>query len=342
MSRGPLDGVAVLVTGGAGFIGSHVAERLAAGGARVRVLDNLVSGRWSNLDGASAPTAPIERLEGDLRDVAACAAACRGVALVFHLAALGSVPRSLEDPAETVAVNVGGTANLLAAARRAGVRRLVYSSSSSVYGDSTASPKREGEEGAPLSPYAASKKMDEELAALFSRHLGLDTVGLRYFNVYGARQDPAGPYAAVIPRFFAAAFAGEPAVIHGDGGQSRDFTHVDDVVRANCAAALAGPQVRGRVYNVGSGRHTTVLELEERIRSLVGGAPPPRFEPERAGDVRHSLADTARAAAELGFRARIDLLQGLSASLLHYRETGVPARPASRARRAPPTAAARL
>jgi nucleoside-diphosphate-sugar epimerase len=309
-------GTPVLVTGGAGFIGSHLVESLVTRGARVTVLDDLSSGRRANL---AAVASRIDLVEGDVRSAATCHAVCRGAEFVFHLAALGSVPRSIENPDDTIAVNVGGTANLLRAARDAGCARFVYASSSSVYGDSTVSPKSEGSEGRPLSPYALSKRVDEELAETFARCYGLETVGLRYFNVYGPRQDPAGPYAAVVPRFFDALLAGAPAQIHGDGRQSRDFTFVADAVAATLAAAWAPPGACGRAYNVGTGRATSVLELEEIVRELVGGGPPPRHLPARLGDVPHSLAAIGAALAELGWTPRWNLRDGLAACLADYR-----------------------
>lgn len=315
-------GLPVLVTGGAGFIGAHLVERLLALGAKVRVLDNFATGQHGNL----APVRDaIELHEADLRDTAACAAACAGMALVFHQAALGSVPRSVQDPATSIAVNVAGTANLLAAARDAGVRRVVYASSSSVYGDSETLPKREGEEGRVLSPYAASKKMCEELAAVFVRNYPIEVVGLRYFNVYGARQRPDGPYAAVIPRFFAACYAGEAPLIYGDGAQSRDFTHVDDAVSANLLAATApAERVSGRAFNVAGGRRITVTELAEAIHALAGGLPP-RHEPPRAGDVRHSLADLSASREAFGYTPTVELAAGLARTAEAFRPAGAPA-----------------
>ncbi|HEX3129945.1 MAG TPA: SDR family oxidoreductase [Thermoanaerobaculia bacterium] len=304
-----LDGVPVLVTGGAGFIGSHLVDALLARGAQVRVLDDLSTGRRENLP------AGAKLLEDDIRDVEACRAACAGVAYVFHQAALGSVPRSIADPAATVAVNVAGTANVLAAARDAQVRRVVYASSSSVYGDARPVLKREGEEGRPLSPYAASKVMNEELADVFRRCYGMEIVGLRYFNIYGPRQSPEGPYAAVIPRFLRACLAGEAPVIYGDGTQSRDFTFVEDAVLANLLAAGAPAEACGRAYNVARGERTTVAELAERILEAAGSGLPPRHEPPRAGDVPHSQADPAAAEARLGFLARVGLREGLERTL---------------------------
>ena len=307
----------VLVTGGAGFIGSHLATALAERGARVRVLDNLATGRRDNLAHLGAG---IELVEGDVRDVEACRRACAGVELVFHQAALGSVPRSMADPATTLAVNVGGTANVFAAARDAGVRRVVYASSSSVYGDSAALPKREGEEGEPLSPYAASKAMDEDLARVFARCFGLEPVGLRYFNVYGPRQDPAGPYAAVVPRFFAAALAGEPMVIHGDGTQSRDFTYVADAVEANLRAAAAPAACAARAFNVAAGHRTTILDLARTIADLTGSPVPPHHADPRPGDVPHSLADLTNIRRDLGYQPTHSLREGLAATLPWYHE----------------------
>jgi nucleoside-diphosphate-sugar epimerase len=257
----------------------------------------------------------VEVEEGDLRDPEACRSACRGVRLVFHQAALGSVPRSLADPATTfavnLAVNLAGTANLLAAAREAGAVRVVYASSSSVYGDSEVLPRREGEEGEALSPYAQSKQLAEEVAAGFGRFFGLEVVGLRYFNVYGPRQSPAGPYAAVIPRFLAAYAAGRPPEIHGDGSQSRDFTYVADVVEANLLAAAAPAAACGRAYNVGSGRTTTVADLARLLKDLAGGGPEPLLGPPRPGDVMHSHADLGDAGRVLGYRPAWSLEEGL-------------------------------
>ena len=288
------DAPLALVTGGAGFIGSHLVDALLDAGQRVRVLDDLSSGRRENLPDSAA----VEFRAGDIRDLAAVQSACAGAAVVFHLAALGSVPRSMKDPATSLAVNVAGTANVLTGARDAGVRRVVYASSSSVYGDSEALPKREGDEGRPLSPYALSKAMNEELADVYARCFGLETIGLRYFNVFGPRQQPDGPYAAVIPRFFKACLTGSGPVIYGDGLQSRDFTFVSDAVRANLLAASAPASSAAAAYNVAGGRAVTVNDLAAAVRSLVGGGAPPRYEPPRAGDIAHSSADRCSIAAE--------------------------------------------
>jgi nucleoside-diphosphate-sugar epimerase len=309
-------GRAVLVTGGAGFIGSNLVDALVERGARVRVLDNLSNGRRENLSDAAES---IEFLEGDLRDAEICRRACAGVSWVFHQAALGSVPRSMKDPATSFAVNVSGTANVFAAARDAGATRVVYASSSSVYGDSARLPKREGEEGSPVSPYALSKKMNEQLGGIFGSCFGMEMVGLRYFNVYGPRQDPDGPYAAVIPLFFRSALRGEPALIHGDGTQTRDFTFVGDAVAANLLAATAPAEACGRAYNVAAGRRTSLLDLSRAIRDIVGGAPAPRHGPPRPGDVPHSLADLSDAGRLLGYQSSVVLEEGLRRSLSHYR-----------------------
>jgi len=310
-----LRGKHVLVTGGAGFIGSHLVDALLAEGAGVRVLDNLSTGRGENLAHCQDR---IELRGGDIRDLETCRSACREISFVFHEAALGSVPRSLADPATTIHVNVTGTANLFAAARTAGVRRVVYASSSSVYGESGTGAKREGHEGPSLSPYAASKAMNEKLAEIFARCYGMELVGLRYFNVYGPRQDPEGPYAAVIPRFFQAGLAGVAPVIYGDGEQSRDFTFVSDAVAANLLAAGASEEACGRAYNVAGGRRTSVNELARRVREIIPAAPGPRYEASRAGDVRNSQADLTLSRREIGYSPQVELLDGLRQTLRYY------------------------
>ncbi len=309
-------GKLTLVTGGAGFIGSHLVDALLEKGARVRVLDDLSSGRRENLGGVLSR---IEFVEGDIRDLETCRRACEGAAFVFHQAARGSVPRSMSDPATTISVNVAGTANVFAAAREAKVARVVYASSSSVYGDSQNLPKREGEEGRPLSPYALSKVMNEQLADVFVRCFGMQFVGLRYFNVYGPRQDPDGPYAAVIPRFFKSCLAGEAPVIYGDGEQSRDFTYVSDAVAANLAAAEAPGLAGGPVYNVAGGRRTTVNELATLVREVSGSGLAAEHVAPRPGDIPHSLADLGRVMASLGWMPRVALPEGLAMATTHYR-----------------------
>jgi len=281
----------------------------------VRVLDNLATGKLENLAQAQGR---IEFIQGDIRDLEACQRAAKDVDFVFHEAALGSVPRSLASPGDSIAVNVSGTCNVFTAARDQKVKRVVYASSSSVYGSSEKLPKREGEEGLALSPYALSKKMDEQLAELFSRCFPLEVVGLRYFNVYGPRQDPRGAYAAVIPRFFAACRAGERPIIYGDGEQSRDFTYVGDVVAANLAALL-GSSGAGQAFNVGAGNRTTVNDLAREIARATGFAGTPDHQAPRAGDVLHSIADTSRIFEAFGWRATVGLGAGIELCAAHYR-----------------------
>jgi nucleoside-diphosphate-sugar epimerase len=318
MAAPDLHRASALVTGGAGFIGSHLVDVLLENGARVRVLDNFSTGRRENL---AQCRDRIDLVEGDIQDLDTCRRATAGVQFIFHQAALGSVPRSMKEPAATFAVNVGGTANVFTAARDARVRRVVYASSSSVYGDSPKLPKREGEEGRPLSPYALSKLMNEQLAEVFGRCFGMETIGLRYFNVYGPRQDPDGPYAAVVPRFFDAVLSGRAPVIFGDGEQSRDFTFVDDVVLANLVAATATPKATGRVYNVAPGGRTTVNQLAAGVLEVCGGGPPPDHQDPRPGDILHSQAECTQANEALGFRARTTLLEGLRRSKGYFEGT---------------------
>lgn len=298
----------VAVTGGAGFIGSHLVEALVARGARVSILDDLSNGSEGNLEQVRGR---IRFLKGDIRDPDACRDVLAGAQYVFHQAARGSVPRSIAEPVPTLDINVRGTATVFAACRDMGVPSVVYASSSSVYGDSARLPKREGEEGRPLSPYALSKTMNEQLAELFGRCYGMRMIGLRYFNVYGPRQDPSGPYAAVVPRFFAAARRNEQPVIYGDGEQSRDFTFVSDVVLANMLAASAPDVAWGRVYNVAPGTGVTINELARTIVASCGGGVKPIHAPGREGDIRHSRADSSAAAAAFGFRTEVSLEDGI-------------------------------
>lgn len=307
----------ILVTGGAGFIGSHIVEALVARGDRVRVLDNLSTGYLANLD---AVRSEIEFLEGDLTDPATVEQAVEGVDCIFHEAALASVPRSVKRPLDTHAACVTGTVILLDAARRAGVRRLVYAASSSAYGDQPTSSKRETDLPAPISPYGAAKLAAELYCRAFTATYGFETVAIRYFNVFGPRQDPRSHYAAVVPRFIAAALAGAPATIYGDGFQSRDFTFVENVVDANLRAAEA-PGAPGNVFNIAGGRRHTLLDLLAMIAAALGrDAPlPPVHEPDRPGDVRHSLADIAAARATLGYEPAIDLRAGIRKTVDWYR-----------------------
>ena len=308
----------LLVTGGGGFIGSHLVAWLVADGQPVRVLDSFATGRRENL----APVlANIDLIEGDLRDPAAVRRAVSGVEVVYHQAALPSVPRSIEDPATTFAVNVTGTLNLLLAARDAGCRRVVFASSSSVYGNTRRLPKVEPMTPAPRSPYAVSKLTGEQLCAVFARLYGLETVALRYFNVFGPRQDPASPYAAVIPRFIRALQRGEAPVIHGDGEQTRDFTYVANVVDANLRAATA-PGATGRVFNVAGGEEISINRVLRLLAGLLEVPPRARHEPPRPGDVRHSRAGIAAAREALGYVPAVSFAEGLAATVAGHRAIG--------------------
>jgi UDP-glucose 4-epimerase len=293
-----------LVTGGAGFIGSHLVHALAARGLEVRVLDNLSSGTRSNLEGAAA-----ELVIGDVMDFEATASAARGAEVVFHMAAMISVPASMDDPLRTYRENVLGSLNVLEAARRAGGRRVVLSSSCAVYGAAD-HPSAESDPVQPRSPYAASKVAMEDLGRLYAEVYRLSTVSLRYFNVYGPRQSPASPYAAVIPIFVHEMLEGRSPVIHGDGEQSRDFVYVDDVVQANLLAAEAVGDIPG-VVNVGTGRALTIRQLAQALAEALPDAPPATFGPPRPGDVHASRSNPRLAHDKLGFRAAYDLQQGL-------------------------------
>lgn len=309
-----LKGTTVLVTGGAGFIGSHLVDALLGSGAVVRVLDNFETGRRSNINHVADE---IELIEGDIRDLETCQRACAGAKFVLHQAALASVPESLATPANTISVNVSGSANVFTAARDQKVSRVVYASSSSVYGSSEHLTKREGQEGRLLSPYAISKWMSEELAAHFESCFQMQLVGLRYFNVYGPRQDPNGPYAAVIPRFFASCRSNQSPVIYGDGTQSRDFVYIADVVSANICALLANAG-SGRAYNAGTGQRTTVNDLANTIVQLTNCQVKPEYRAPRAGDVLHSLADTTTIRQVFGWTAQTSITQGLKLTAAHF------------------------
>ena len=301
-----------LVTGGAGFIGSNLVRDLAAGGEAVRVLDDFSTGRRENLEGVAGR---VEVVEGDVRDPRQAAAAVDGVEVVYHLAALPSVARSVADPLASHQVNVGGTLNLLLAARDAGVRRLVYASSSSVYGDTPALPKHEQMPVSPRSPYAASKLAGESYCRAFARVYPLETVCLRFFNVFGPRQDPASQYAAVVPRFVTRMLAGRPAEVTGDGGQTRDFTFVANAVRACRLAAASGPAAVGEAMNVGCGDRISVLDLVGLLNDLLGERIEPRLVPARPGDVRDSQAAIDKAARLIGYRPQVTVRDGLSTTV---------------------------
>jgi UDP-N-acetylglucosamine 4-epimerase len=319
-----------LVTGGAGFIGSHLVETLLRLGQAVVTLDNFATGSRRNLDDVAARVGASawqrhRLIEGDIVELDTCRAACSGIDVVLHQAALGSVPRSIDNPLATHAANVTGFLNMLVAARDARVARFVYAASSATYGDHEALPKVEQAIGRPLSPYAASKTMNELYADVFGRCYGTATIGLRYFNVFGARQDPDGPYAAVIPRWIAAMLGRRACVINGDGSGSRDFCYVDNAVQANLLAATTeNPDAIGQIYNVAVGSRTTLLELHgvlaEAVQLVRSGhtVTPPEFGPRRAGDVPHSHADIGKARRLLGYAPTHDVRAGLRDALPWY------------------------
>ena len=307
----------LLVTGGGGFIGSHLVERLVRDGHRVRVIDNFTTGHRRNLQSFLDD---IELVEGDLQSYERASAAVRGCEIVLHQAAMPSVPRSVQDPLTSNAANVIGTLNVLLAARDSGVRRVVFASSSSVYGSVPDLPKREELPTLPISPYAVAKLASEGYCRSFTEVYGLETVALRYFNVFGARQDPLSQYAAVIPNFITAALRGESPTIFGDGEQSRDFTYVDNVVEGNVLAMSASGVVAGRAYNVACGDRITLNELVATIGRVLGRAIEPRYEAPRPGDVRHSMADTTRAREDFGFEPVVGFEEGLARTVRYYTE----------------------
>ena len=312
-----------LVTGGAGFIGSNLVSALLEEGLKVRVLDNFLTGKRENLAGlAERYGDSFQLIEGDLRDIEATRRAMEGAEFVLHQGALPSVPRSVADPVLSNEINVGGTINLLVAARDAGVKRVVYAASSSAYGDTPELPKRESMTPNPKSPYAAQKLTGEQYMRIFHEVYGLETVSLRYFNVFGPNQDPASMYAAVIPRFITGVLAGTPPTIYGDGLQTRDFTYIDNVVRANIQACEAPKEACGKVVNIACGDRVSLLDILEIVYDLAGRRVAPRFEPPRAGDVRDSLADISLAKELLGYEPRVGFPEGLSRTFDFFRDAG--------------------
>ncbi len=297
-----------LVTGGAGFIGSNIATELVRRGENVRIIDNFVTGRRENLDEVSDG---VELIEGDICVPEHIREAVSGVDYVLHQAAIPSVERSVRDPAMTNKANVDGTVNLLIASRDAGVKRVVFASSSSVYGDSPSLPKTEDMAPNPLSPYAASKLIGEYYCTIFQNLFGLETICLRYFNVFGPRQDPASQYAAVIPLFIAAVASDQQPVIYGDGLQSRDFTFIENVVRANLTACSAPKEATGQVYNIACGEQFTLLDLLDELGRILNKKPRPVFDEPRQGDVKHSLADISLAKKRLSFEPDVSFAEGL-------------------------------
>ncbi|MBQ7541122.1 MAG: SDR family oxidoreductase [Clostridia bacterium] len=312
-------GSVFLVTGGAGFIGSNLCEQLLKFDCKVICLDNLSTGKRENIE-AFLSDPRFTFVEGDVRDLQTCMDVCKGVDFVMHQAAWGSVPRSIEMPLLYAQINIQGTLNMMEAARQCGVRKFVYASSSSVYGDHPVLPKTEGQEGTLLSPYAVTKRVCEEYGRLYKKLYGLDTYGLRYFNVFGKRQDPDGVYAAVIPRFIRQLLHGETPVIFGDGQQSRDFTYVENVVEANFKACLADSGAAGEVFNIAYGGRESLLDIYHALTDALGKHVEPEFGPARAGDIRHSNADISKARRLLGYDPDYDFAHGLRLAVDWYTE----------------------
>ena len=312
-------GTTFLVTGGAGFIGSNLCEAILNMGYKVRCLDDLSTGKQANVDlFVSNPN--YEFIKGDIKDLDTCMKACEGVDYVLNEAAWGSVPRSIEMPLFYCANNIQGTLNMMEAARQNGVKTFVYASSSSVYGDEPTLPKTEGVEGNLLSPYALTKRCDEEWAKQYTMHYGLPTVGLRYFNVFGRRQDPDGAYAAVIPKFIKQLVNGEVPTINGDGKQSRDFTYIENVIEANLKACLAPKEAYGEAFNVASGGREYLIDIYYGLTKALGVDIEPNFGPDRAGDIKHSNADISKAKRLLGYNPDWSFERGIEAAIEWYKE----------------------
>lgn len=312
-------GTQFLVTGGAGFIGSNLCETILKLGHKVRCMDDLSTGHKSNIE-PFLSNSNFEFVEADIKDLDACMRACEGVDYVLNQAAWGSVPRSIEMPLYYCANNIQGTLNMMEAARQNGVKKFVYASSSSVYGDEPTLPKQEGVEGDLLSPYALTKRCDEEWAKQYTMHYGLATVGLRYFNVFGRRQDPNGAYAAVIPKFIMQLMRGERPTIHGDGKQSRDFTYIENVVEANLKACLAPKEADGEAFNVAYGGREYLIDIYYALTKALGVDIEPIFGPDRAGDIKHSNADISKAQKLLGYTPEYDFERGLNEAIEWYKE----------------------
>ena len=308
-----------LVTGGAGFIGSNLCEALLNMGYRVRCLDDLSTGKRANVE-LFLDNSNYEFVQGDIKDIDTCFKACDGVDYVLNQAAWGSVPRSIEMPVFYCANNILGTLNMMEAARQSGVKKFVYASSSSVYGDEPNLPKREGREGNLLSPYALTKMCDEEWAKQYTMHYGLDTYGLRYFNVFGRRQDPNGAYAAVIPKFIKQLLHGERPTINGDGMQSRDFTYIENVIEANLKACLAPHEAAGEAFNIAYGGREYLLDIYRGLTEALGVDVEPIFGPDRKGDIKHSNADISKARELLGYDPDWSFDRGIKAAIEWYRE----------------------
>ncbi len=307
-----------LVTGGAGFIGSNLCEAILKLGYKVRCLDNLSTGKRTNID-IFIDNVDYTFIKGDITDLETCMKSCEGVDYVLHQAAWGSVPRSIEMPLFYCANNIVGTLNMMEAARQCGVKKFVYASSSSVYGDEPALPKKEGKEGKLLSPYAVTKMCDEEWGKQYTKHYGLDTYGLRYFNVFGRRQDPDGAYAAVIPKFIRQLLHGEVPTINGDGRQSRDFTYIENVIEANLKACMAGHEAAGEAYNIAYGGREYLLDIYYGLTEALGVQVEPNFGPDRAGDIKHSNADISKAKKLLDYDPDWSFERGIKAAIEWYR-----------------------
>ena len=308
-----------LVTGGSGFIGSNICEALIDMGYTVRCLDNLSTGKYENIE----PLTKHEKftfIKGDIRDLDTCMEATTGVTYVLNQAAWGSVPRSIEMPLLYEEINIRGTLNMMEASRQNGVKKFVYASSSSVYGDSTTLPKKEGQEGQVLSPYALTKKVDEEYGRLYKELYGLDTYGLRYFNVFGRRQDPEGMYAAVIPKFIRQLLHGEVPTINGDGRQSRDFTYIDNVIEANLRACQASGDAAGQAFNIGAGGRLFLIDIYNHLCKALDKDVEPNYGPPRKGDVRDSNADISKARELLGYDPEYDFEKGITLAIDWYKQ----------------------
>ena len=308
-----------LVTGGAGFIGSNLCEAITDMGYQVRCLDNLSTGKQENVD-FLADRENYTFIKGDIRELDTCMAACEGVDYVLNQAAWGSVPRSIKMPLLYEEINIRGTLNMMEAACRQGVKKFVYASSSSVYGDHPVLPKTEGQEGNLLSPYALTKRVVEEYGKLYKKLYGLDTYGMRYFNVFGRRQDPDGAYAAVIPKFIRQLLHGEVPTINGDGKQSRDFTYIDNVIEANLKACLASSEAAGQAFNIAYGGREYLIDIYYDLCRALGKEVEPNFGPDRAGDIKHSNADISKARELLGYTPDYDFAKGISLAIEWYKE----------------------
>ena len=307
-----------LITGGAGFIGSNLCEALLKAGYFVRCLDDFSTGKRENIK-PFLNNDKFELIEGDIRDLETCMRACEGMDYVSHQAAWGSVPRSIKMPLLYEEINIKGTVNMMEAARQSGVKKFVYASSSSVYGDEPNLPKREDRIGKVLSPYALTKKTDEEYGRLYSELYGLQTVGFRYFNVFGRRQDPNGAYAAVIPRFVKQLLNNEAPTINGDGRQSRDFTYIENVIEANLKGMASGADVSGEVFNVAYGGREYLIDIYNKLCELLGKNIEPKYGPDRAGDIKHSNADISKARQMLGYDPDYDFAKGIELAVDWYR-----------------------